>query len=354
MRLIVKNILFVFSILLILPFKTVFAEGNFADVNLIFPKYQNENVSSYYDIKVDPGQKVKLNFIVSNFSNKKQKFSIKSANAFTSANASDISLSNAKSFPYSKIINKEHYVSEWIDIPDGFTLEPFQNKTVSIEVTIPNDASGQYLGGFLVINDSKNTEKTTNNSNVTLNQKFERGISILLNVGDLPKDKLTIDDAYFKLENNKKVIELNITNPINKISQLYKPTLILKQDSKVIGKFNINNLKFSPQTSITYSYDISKYDFKYDKNITIELQGYYDEDKLRPMKYQSLKLEPKHSENETNTENFIEKNFFNQETTESNYTLYFILLTVILVIVTFIIKKQRTKIEKNKESNDKS
>lgn len=240
-------------------------------VTPIFENHQIDKSKSYYDLKVEKGETLKLSFEVLNRVDKENTIYVTPANAYTSMYGG-IQYSKDNGNDYAKYLDESFAIKDLIKVPSEIHLQPNERKVVEFEVQVPDADMGTYLCALIF------SEEFGAKSDNNIENKVEFVIGIQLNFDNQDTDNIQIKGATTEITGNGPLVLLSVENHSAKITeglsgsyQVYEKG---KNEPLFDGKFNL--LKMAPKTSVftpllwnAPSYDEGEYDLK----VNLEYEG---------------------------------------------------------------------------------
>ena len=223
---------------------TAHAESNKVsfDAEAVLPENQQSDVS-YYDLKVNPGEKQDLVLKLHNTSSNQIKVIIAANNAYTNKNgAIDYSKSGVK------LLGSPSF-EEMISGSQTILLAPAEEKEVVFHLKIPETGfDGTILGGFYCYEDKSNNEEKK--EGFSLRNKFAYTLGVKLTCTDKEiNPKFTLDKVTPGLENGYLAIFATLSNvePVIKSQMDVHAVVTKKGEEKPIKEFQ-KKVSFAPRT----------------------------------------------------------------------------------------------------------
>lgn len=147
----------------ILPFSTAHAAGSDFSVQAVVPATQiDKSNTSYFDLKLNPGQQEKLTFNLQNTSNKDITIDVTAGTAGTSnAGAVDYTANG----PFDASLPDQ--LGKYMQAPEKVTIPAKQTQAVNVQLTMPNKAvTGVMAGGVHFLEEGQNAQKAGSGMNI--------------------------------------------------------------------------------------------------------------------------------------------------------------------------------------------
>lgn len=224
-----------------------YTEGQNFSMTPILPDNQNKEISSYFDLKVKPGEEQRLQIKIMNLTEQTQKYQISINTAGTNNNGIvDYTLENFVKDKSMLISLKEcvQLVENQVEIPAN------EEKTVEIDLIVPEvPFDGILLGGVTV-------EPITKTNNTGISNVFTRTIAIRLNENEkevIPE--LQSGDISVSQSNLRNTVSLELRNVSPVLMSNISSSIIIKQkrNGKVILKEERNQLSVAPNSQFKYT-----------------------------------------------------------------------------------------------------
>lgn len=309
-------------------------------MDITIPENQIDPDLTYFDIKVKPGKKQKLDVIVSNMGEENKKVKVTPTNAITNANGivdysvqlKDYTFDNTLKIPFTSLVSGEQIAE----------LNPGESKILSFDFTAPKEEfDGIILGGFVAELIDENNEEN-NSTGVNFVNKFQFVKAAVIRSSDKEiKPNIVINDIRPALHNYRTAVTTNIQNttPILLGNVKVDAEVKKKGSQKVIKSEVRNNVEFSPN---------SNFDFPI----------MWDDERLEPGDYTMDMTVKANEETFTFSEDFtitkaqsnsINKEAIELEKKEINIAVWLVIIFFFILIVSvliFVLYKQKNK---NKE-----
>lgn len=304
------------------------------------PENQIDKNLTYFDLKMEPGQKQTISLTLRNHSDKVSTFTIEPHSAATNRNGV---------IDYSKKLEKKdssmkYSFEELITGETKHTLQPNEEKKVEFTIQMPAESyDGIILGGFYIHKQADNADKEEEKS-VQIKNDYSYVIGAkLTETSKEVEPKLNLNGVKPNLENYRTVVTANLQNTEAVIvSGLSVDAKVYKKGSdSVLHETKKDGMSMAPNSNFDFAIN-------------------WDNQELKPGKYH-LKLAANDKMDRTweFEKDFEikgkESNSLNKEAIElkdDNMKLYIIigacvLLITILLIVLFIMMKKRKKDAEN-------
>lgn len=200
---------------------------------------QLEKNAGYIDVVNNPSASQDVKVMVSNNSNKPQKFIVDASDATTSDGLSiDYVPKNQKligndTFSHT-ILNKDHQ--------QRLLLNAHSSSIVTFNLKFPyHKFDGIIMGGISVYQDDNNSNQNNNHQGISINNKFVYSIAVLLrnNSKNNVKPNLSAGNVFQTTLNYRPVIKTSLTNDKNNfIRGLSTNTVIKNSDGKTVADNN--------------------------------------------------------------------------------------------------------------------
>ncbi|HEK9101700.1 DUF916 and DUF3324 domain-containing protein [Bacillus pfraonensis] len=314
------------------------AEMKFA-VTAVIPENQVDKNQTYFDLRVEPGQKQTLQVQMKNDTDKEvvvethANTAITNSNGITDYSMIDPQLDSTLKIPFSKIAK----VQKETKIPAKSTI------TLNVNIEIPNESFDGVILGGLYFKEKEDEKEKKKSKEVQIENKYAYAIGVVLRETDtVVKPDMKLNDVKPGQVNARNVVTANLQN--------IKPAMLknLSVDAKVYtekGKDVLHetkkeNLRMAPNSNFDYAIS-------------------WDNKALEPGTY---RLEMKATDGDQKwewTKKFTiegkEAKKLNDRAVEAkkDYTLYYIiggvLLLILLLAFVFWLGKRSKKKEEQKE-----
>lgn len=233
------------------------------------PENQVDKSKTYFDLRMNPGQKQTISLMLTNTSEEETRISIATNRATTNRNGV-IDYSKTEEVVDDSL---RYNFTELIEGPESVTLAPNEEKNVEYTIQMPEESfDGIILGGFYLHKET--TGNTQEDEGVQIKNDFSYVIGVRLSENDKTiEPKLLVNQITPGLENYRTVVNVNLQNPEPRIlSGVTVDAQVRKVGSQTILHQTIKeNQSFAPNSN--YDFPIS-----------------WDNQELKPGKYQ-LSLE---------------------------------------------------------------
>lgn len=186
-------------------------EGLYFYVQPEFPESQLEGNTSYFDLRLDPGQTETLVLQLSNIDSEAVTIQITTHTAYTNVHGvveygKDTEQPD-NTLPYS--------LDELIETPEAITLEANENRTVELPLTMPEEAFEGMLAGGLRISEVKeeNASEESSGEGVAITNEFSYVVGVLVsNNRSSIAPELDLLDVFANQLNYRNVISATLQN----------------------------------------------------------------------------------------------------------------------------------------------
>lgn len=218
-----------------------------------FPESQLEGNTSYFDLRLDPGQTETLVLQLSNIDSDAVTIQITAHTAYTNVHGVVEYGKDAEqpdnTLPYS--------IDELIATPENITLEANESRTIELSLTMPDEAFEGMLAGGLRISEVKedsNTEETAGEG-VAITNEFSYVIGVLVsNNRSSIEAELDLMDVFADQLNYRNVISATLQNStptfINRLE--VEATVQKEGDTDVLYEANKEQMQMAPNSHFDF------------------------------------------------------------------------------------------------------
>lgn len=218
-----------------------------------FPESQLEGNTSYFDLRLDPGQTETLVLQLSNIDSDVVTIQITAHTAYTNVHGVVEYGKDAEqpdnTLPYS--------IDELIATPENITLEANESRTIELSLTMPDEAFEGMLAGGLRISEVKedsNTEETAGEG-VAITNEFSYVIGVLVsNNRSSIEAELDLMDVFADQLNYRNVISATLQNStptfINRLE--VEATVQKEGDTDVLYEANKEQMQMAPNSHFDF------------------------------------------------------------------------------------------------------
>lgn len=213
----------------------------------VIPANQIGHIISFFNLKVQAGQKQHLKLKLSNNTDHNLMIHIEPASAYTSANGGIAYLTQQKQ----GIIKKTYRLADNIDVQNNILLTPHQSKVIPFTVTVPS-VQGTVLGGLVIHTNPPNKQQNQKNKGIQINSQIDYAVAVKLNLSRSghPGGKLSFSDSAYQKTPSADQVEFGIQNGLSKIVDVGKVFFHIKGKQSLQGHFTVG--KMAPKTEIQY------------------------------------------------------------------------------------------------------
>lgn len=321
-------------------------------MNVVLPDNQFNKDVTHFDLLVQPGEKQKLEVIITNTGKATKKIRVTPTNATTNARgATDYSI-KAENYEYDPTL-KTSFTS-LVSESQTIEVKPGKSESIFFDFEAPqNEFDGVILGGFVA--DFPDSEENSNTEeNVMFVNKFQivKG-AIIRSSGSIDKDvipEIKLNDVKPALYTNRTAITANLQNttPILLGDVTVDAKITKKGDTKVLKSESRTDVGFAPNSNFDFPImwdndPLEAGDYTLVMKIIANSKEFSFNEEFRITKTDSTKL--------------------NNEAVDLNepakdYTLWIILAIVfgiiilmLLIIIAIQYKKSKTKKKRTKNKN---
>ncbi|WP_214463656.1 DUF916 and DUF3324 domain-containing protein [Levilactobacillus brevis] len=240
-------------------------------VNKISPGNEVDASSSFYDLKVKPGQTRRIQARIRNATAKQITVKSKFFTTFTN-NSGQIAYTQAAKKDDTSLQNK---ISDFTEIKKGdeqVTIPAKGSRVVTATIKVPQSATGVMLGSWYFEKTNQNAGKPANGINI--NHKYSYALAVKLTTKEISHPKLTLGTVTPGLKNYRKAVLATIHNPrpavMNQLS--VKTEVTQKGATTVLFKNTSQNLIMAPNSHFQYPTFLDKQPMKagdYTLNMTV-------------------------------------------------------------------------------------
>lgn len=237
-------------------------------VSPILPSNQDDGIQSYISITSDKPLNQKLRFLIENKQDKTQTIHIEPVNAYTSPNGMVEYLSDADKNKNSTIIDDSYKMKKYLTLKTDstITLKPDQKRVVAVKLAT-DGLDGSLLGGvsFQTYIDRDTSDK----SSMTIQNKLNQVIGVVVNHSTNKKVKFSFGDAYIDPMPSYYVVRLPITQ--------HSPLLVTNatvdyqvefQGKKLFG--SVKKIDFAPMTQANFAIPFASKTIEQNKPYTLK------------------------------------------------------------------------------------
>ncbi|MGC6769828.1 DUF916 and DUF3324 domain-containing protein [Enterococcus sp. LJL128] len=242
---------FVSILLLCLDDQLVFGEEIGFSVQADLPENQLNKEVSYYDLRMQPGQKQEILLRISNTSNQEQTYEINVNQAYTNKNGfidyeqKDVAIDDSQQYPLKDIAVHDSEI----------TVPPQTSINFPIQLNMPAAAfDGEILGGIQVLKKTKETEGKIVN-------RYGYIIGLRLTETDTPIERrLELKDVRAEKAFGSTGVVADIQNPVMEGIGHLKYELLIKnhQNKTVREKVYDKEMSIAPNSTYTFVVDWEK------------------------------------------------------------------------------------------------
>ncbi|APB32047.1 DUF916 and DUF3324 domain-containing protein [Vagococcus teuberi] len=330
-------------------------------IQKISPGNEIDETNSFYDIRVVPGEKKKIEAKIINPT--KEEITVKSQIFSASTNDSgDINYTSENKNPDKTLI---YPLSDIVQITSSdvkITIPPNDEKVVSANIVVPKGAEDGVILGSWYFEKLGQENAKENKKGITINNKYSYALAIKLTVNkEVEKPALELIDVNAELKNYQKVIVSEIRNEVAAVvSKLDVSAEIVKKNSNdTLYKNEQKEMIMAP-------------------NSTFKFPVYLGEKQLIPGEY-TMKMNVRTSDSKWQTQKWdwekdftitkttarqLNENAINDPKVEKNWFNIIVIVCLFLIIIFCIviytiykwklnqskIKKRNKKMKKNKKS----
>ncbi|PFO90337.1 DUF916 and DUF3324 domain-containing protein [Bacillus cereus] len=216
------------------------------------PENQIDKNLTYFDLKMEPGQKQTISMTLRNHSDKASTFSIEPHTASTNRNGV---------IDYSKKLEKKdrsmkYSFEELITGETKHTLQPNEQKKVEFTIQMPEESyDGIILGGFYIHKEANQAEKAEEKS-VQIKNDYSYVIGIkLTETSKEIEPKLQLNEVKPNLENYRTVVTANLQNTAAVIvSGLSVDAKVYKKGSdSVLHETKKDGMSMAPNSNFNFA-----------------------------------------------------------------------------------------------------
>lgn len=244
------RVLLFLSLMILMPFTTVYGEDATISVKAILPDNQIAKEAGYYDLKVNPGDKQELSFQLYNQGEQDATVNIAVNPAYTGDGGSFVYTEDAKNkdsslkYPLSSIATTEQTVSI-----------PAKGTTVTkVQLEIPDEPfDGLILGAIRVTSaDSGEETKEETKQGFNIANKIAYSVAIQLRESDeLPKSDLALKKVFASQVAGRNTVKINLQNPtatiIDNVS--YEAIITKKGSNTPLHEAKLKGYRVAPNTN---------------------------------------------------------------------------------------------------------
>lgn len=215
--------------------------------------------TTYFDLQVSPNQTQDLSIQVTNQEDQAITLQISPNPAFTNSNG----VIEYSQYDYPKDSSAQYTFSELVSDPQEVQLAPQESKTVTFQLTVPNDPfSGSILGGFYAqqIDTDDTTTDTTASSDsemLTIKNKYSLllGASLTEDPNQEVSPELQLNDVKAGLADQRTAVLANLQNiqPQSFGGMTVDAKIFKKGDSEVLKETTKENQEMAPNSNYDFA-----------------------------------------------------------------------------------------------------
>lgn len=253
--------LFVGCFALFFPLTTVVGESLNFSVKAILPEDQRDKDHSYFDLRVNPGEKRVIQVELTNDTDEELVVAA-SANAAITNDNGVVDYSHSKT---EKDSTAKTIFSEIASMPKEITLPKKSKKTVDVTITMPNEVYNGYILGGLYF-EQKNTDKPNKDSNeaVLIENRYSYVVGVLLSETDEsvpPELKLNEVKATQLNLNNAVIMNIQNTTAAMIPNLTLDAKLYYENETKPRYEHHQEGIKMAPNTNFNYRIELKEQPF---------------------------------------------------------------------------------------------
>lgn len=222
-------------------------------VSAVIPENQNDKNQSYFNLKMQPGQKQILKVKLRNSTNKEvivitsANTAITNSNGITDYSTTNSKLDNTLKIPFSKITK----VNQETKIPAKSTV------TLEVEIKMPKEPfDGVILGGLYFKEKEEFSKSNNQSSGVQIKNQYAYVIGVLISESEKEiKPDLKLNEIKPTQKNSRNVITANLQNiepamlrDLSVDAKIYK-----EKGKKVLHETKKENLRMAPNSNFDYA-----------------------------------------------------------------------------------------------------
>lgn len=339
MKKIVIPIIFVIMLFfLIFPFKGEAAEGDVDfSVKAMIPENQIHRDKTYFDLRMEPGQKQEIKVIVYNSGKEEIQVKVSVVNASTNRNGlivyeAEKEMDPSLTYPLTDIVTIEK---------DKITIPANESKTIKATIQMPDkEFDGIILGGLHFEKINENEEKTRK---VQLENQYVYVIGVQLSENDNPvKPELHLRSIEPQLVDYRTAVVCNIQNskPVIVENLTIHGAVYKKGSKKVLHESKKENIKMAPNSNMDFVIDWENQKLEAGDYL-VKVYAVTDEEKWQWE--ETLTIE---KEDEALNDQAVEL--------ENDHTLWYIIGIVVLVLIIMILLIIIWRLKNEKKANEEN
>ncbi|MFD2680469.1 DUF916 domain-containing protein [Bacillus seohaeanensis] len=218
----VKTFIYLITIILLscFDYSNIRAQEPPLTIEPIYPDNQHKATKGYFDLSVNPGEKLNLKVKIINNEDKDVTVTITPANAFTSPTGGMMYEQEAGS-ENTRLLDDAVRLAEYIDVKGSVTVSPHSAIEVPIAVNTPKVKGENALGGLLFTMQGEKTEKAQEvekgTANFILKTETVYAIALQLNFLEEVPSNYLFGESGFHADTAQVYIEM--LNDANKIEE---------------------------------------------------------------------------------------------------------------------------------------
>lgn len=222
-------------------------------VEPVFPESQLEGNGSYFDLRLDPGQKETLTLRLSNIDSEVRTIQITPHTAYTNVHGVVEYGKNAEN-PDPTL----HYsLDELIEAPESIMLEANESRVIELPLTMPDEAfEGMLAGGLRIseVQEDSNIDESTGEG-VAVKNEFSYVVGVLVsNDRTSIEAELDLIDVFADQLNYRNVISATLQNSTSTfINRLEVEASVQKEgDAEVLYEANKEQMQMAPNSHFDF------------------------------------------------------------------------------------------------------
>ena len=231
-------------------------EGLSTSMRAILPENQRNKEVTYYDLRMEPGQKQELELELTNPSDKDELISLE-INDATTNDVGAFDYTN-RGNDYTRDASLKLSVTDIATIPEEVLVKANSKENVKIKLEMPEEEfSGLIVGGIRITqSETKDKEKSTGNMEIKNRVAYTVGMTLSESDEEVRAD-LDLKKAFASQTNGRNVIKGNVQNseaqPLEAITYIGKVT---KKGSKTaLHESRVQNYRMAPNSN--FNFDVS-------------------------------------------------------------------------------------------------
>lgn len=220
----------------------------------IYPENQNPQTKGYFDLNVNPGDRLSLSLQVMNNTATEMIVSFEATNAFTSHTGGMLYQKESESVDV-ELLEDAIRLADSIQVEENVTIPPNSTVTVPVQITVPNADGQTILGGLLISSKGKTIEEQQEveegTANFIINTETVFAMAIQLNLPNSVDSNFQFGEAGFYGDLGQVYIEM--INDAQKIQENVVGTYTVQNENgEELFSGDFGTFNMAPKSVIRY------------------------------------------------------------------------------------------------------